>query len=273
MPTLPSLQNRRFVLKMTQLVGLTVYVPKSRRERDGAEISVKRIGKVRNVVCSPSGTRVAGLIVHQRDIAGMVARPDLFVAFDSFGPFEKGLLITRPDDGVDGAARERLGLDWDSCIIWNGMDVKTEDGKQLGQVADIEFSTKTGNVKAFHLGDGNMSESLVGHVAVPGSMLIGYQDGWMIVAPEAAQLELSGGAAAKAGEGYARAKDGVSKVAKKAGSAAGKALDKGSRELGRALGKAKRAAGENPAKKAGEHLKGVSSMFSDFADEFKKANK
>jgi len=262
------------VLKITQLIGLVVYAPKSPRKRgDGAEVAAKRIGKVRNVVCSPSGARVVGLIVHRRDIAGMVARPDLFVAFDSFEPFERGLLITRPDDGVDDAARARLGLDWDACIIWNGMDAKTEDGKQLGYVADIEFSTKTGKIKAFHLGDGNMSESLVGHVAVPGSMLVGYKDGWMIVAPEAAQLELSGGAAAKAGEGYARAKDGVSKAAKKAGSAAGKALDKGSRELGRALGKAKRAAGENPAKKAGEHLKGASSMFSDFANEFKKASK
>lgn len=262
------------MLKITQLIGLAVYAPKSPRKRDGgAGVAAKRIGKVCNVVCSPSGARVVGLIVRRRDIAGTVARPDLFVAFDSFEPFERGLLITRPDDGVDDAARARLGLDWDACIIWNGMDAKTEDDKQLGYVADIEFSTKTGKIKAFHLGDGNMSESLVGHVAVPGSMLVGYKDGWMIVKPEAAHLALSGGAAAKAGEGYARAKDGVSKIAKKAGSAAGKALDKGSHEVGKALGRAKRAAGKNPAKKAGEHLKGASSMFSDFANEFKKASK
>lgn len=262
------------MLKMTQLAGLAVYAPKRRRTHgDDSGAVVKRVGKVRNVVCSPSGTRVVGLIVHRRDIAGMVARPDLFVAFDSFEPFERGLLITRPDDGVDDAACERLGLDWDACIIWNGMDARTEDGRQLGHVADIEFSAKTGMVRAFHLGDGNMSESLVGHVAVPGSLLVGYEDGWMIVKPEAARLELSGGAAAKAGEGYARAKDGVSKAARKAGSAAGKALGKGSREVGKALGKAKRAAGKNPAKKAGEHLKGVTSMFSDFADEFRKASK
>ena len=44
-------------------------------------------------------------------------------------------------------------------------------------------------------------------------------------------------------------------------------------KLGKAIGKAKRAAGDNPAKKAGEHLKGVTTMFGDFAEEFKKASK
>ena len=258
---------------MSQLVGLAVYAPKGRRKRDDEDVPVKKIGKVRNVVCSPSGKSVVGLIVHQRDSAGMIAQPDLFVAYDSFEPYDKGIVISRPDDGVDNAARARLGLDWDSCIIWNGMDARTEDDRQLGHVADIEFSAKTGKVKYFHLGDGNMAESLVGHVAVPGSMLIGYQDGWMIVKPEAASLELSGGAAAKAGEGYARAKDGVSKATKKAGKVVGDAVDKGSRKVGKALGKAKRAVGKDPGKKAKEHMKGVTSMFGDFAEEFKKASK
>ncbi len=257
---------------MSQLVGLVVYAPKGRRKRDDEDVPIKKIGKVRNVVCSPSGKRVVGLIVHQRDIAGMIAQPDLFVAYDAFEPYDKGIVISRPDDGVDNAARARLGLDWDSCIIWNGMDAKTEDDRQLGYVADIEFSAKTGKVRYFHLGDGNMSESLVGHVAVPGSMLIGYQDGWMIVDPEAAHLELSGGAAAKAGEGYARAKEGVSKATKKAGKVVGDAVDKGSRKVGKALGKAKRAVGKDPGKKAKEHMKGVTSMFGEFAAEFKKAS-
>ena len=262
------------MLKMTQLIGLAVYAPKGgRRRSDDAAVPVKKIGKVRNVVCSPSGKRVAGLIVHQRDIAGMIAQPDLFVAYDSFETYEKGLLISRPDDGVDDAARKRLGLDWDSCIIWNSMDAKTEDGKQLGHVADIEFSTKTGKVRAYHLGDGNMAESLVGHVAVPGSMLIGYKDGWMIVSDEAAHLELSGGAAGKAGETYAKAKDSVSRATKKADDAASKAIDKGSREVGKALGKAKKAVGKDPIKKAKKHMKGVGSMFGEFAEEFKKASK
>ena len=266
------------MLKMTQLVGLPVYAPKGRRPRnDDAPVPVKRIGKVRNVVCSPEGSRVVGLIVHQRDIAGMIAQPDLFVAYDSFGTYERGIIITRPDDGVDDAARARLHLNWDTCIIWNGMDAKTEDGRQLGHVADIEFSPKTGKVKAFHLGDGNMAESLVGHVAVPGSMLVGYERGWMIVDNEAAHLELSGGAAAKAGEGYARAKDGVARATRKADEVASEAVDKGSRTVGKALGKAKRKAkdaiGDDPVKKAKNHMKGVSSMFGDFAEEFKKASK
>jgi hypothetical protein len=74
----------------------------------------------------------------------------------------------------------------------------------------------------------------------------------MLVAPEAAHQQLTGGVAAKAGEGYAKAKYEGKKAAAKAGKAAGEAVDKGSKALGKQLGKTK-------------------GMFSSFMDEFKKA--
>ena len=83
-------------------------------------------------------------------------------------------------------------------------------------------------------------------------MLRGYEDGFMVVAPEAAKLALTGGVAGKAGEGYARAKYEGKKAAKKAGETAGKAVDKGSKALGKTLGRTK-------------------GMFSSFVDEFRKA--
>jgi hypothetical protein len=126
---------------------------------------------------------------------------------------------------------------------------KTTKGKVLGYVGDATFDEKTGAVADFLIGDGGVAESLVGQVRVPASMLVGYERGWMLLAPEAADQQLTGGLAAKAGEATARAKIEGAKAAE----AAGDAIDKGSRALGKQLGKTK-------------------GMFGSFVDEFKKAS-
>ena len=129
----------------------------------------------------------------------------------------------------------------------------------------------------------------------------------MIVRDQAAELELSGGLAAKAGEGYAHAKDGAKKATAKFDDAASKAVDKGAHGLGRMIGKAKskvreakasydEAAGADPAqtspgeskvasssasadngakvaKAVGEQLGKTKGMFSGFIREFKEASK
>jgi sporulation protein YlmC with PRC-barrel domain len=138
------------------------------------------------------------------------------------------------------------------------MDAKTSDGKELGWVGDVEFSPKTGRVKAFYVSDGSVAESLVGNVVVPVGMMRGYKDGFMIVDPEVATLALDGGLAARAGEGYARAKQGGREAAARAGKAAGTAVQKGAYGLGRMIGKTK---------------KRTSGMFGSFMDEYKKASK
>ena len=63
------------MLSMKQLVGVRVYKtkPASRREqKKGVDESTKRVGKVHNLVFSPDGKRVVGLMVKRPDIAGMV---------------------------------------------------------------------------------------------------------------------------------------------------------------------------------------------------------
>ena len=84
----------------------------------------------------------------------------------------------------------------------------------------------------------------------------------MLVKPEAADLSLNGGFAAKAGEGYARAKQSGKAVASKAGKVADDAVQKGARGLGRAIGKAKKNAGGSPR-----------GMFGAFMDEYRTASK
>lgn len=261
------------MLKVSRLMRMNVYQLKRGRGGDLAELDVKslsRIGQVRQVVFTPKGDRVVGLLARRPDAVGMIKRPDAFVALDSFAITQHGLVVTRGEDGLDQRAIDRLGLNWDSCILWRGMDAKTTDGKELGWVADVEFNANDGLVQSFYVGDGGVAESLVGDVVIPGSMLRGYQKGYMLVDPEAATLSLNGGLAAKAGEGYARAKQGGKAVASKAGKAADEAVKKGARSVGRAIGKAKKS---DPQKAVKKQLGKTKGMFGSFMDEYRKASK
>lgn len=231
--------------KLSEVRGKPVYVPK----KGGKTKAFERLGKAGMAVFSPEGTRVVGFLVRRPDIAGMVKRPDVFVALDALEQVDGGFRVTMGDPAFDDKACKRLSLDWDRCIMWDGMDTKTTAGKVLGYVGDATFDEVTGDVQDFLVGDGNMAESLVGLLRVPVSMLVGYEKGFMIVSPEAAKQELTGGLAAKAGEASARAKvEGA-----KAAAVAGEAVDKGSKALGRQLGRTK-------------------GMFGSFVEEFKKAS-
>lgn len=231
--------------KVSEVTGKPVYVQKR-----GKTNKFERLGKAHLAVFSPAGTTIVGFLVKRPDIAGMVKRDDTFVALDALAPVDGGYRVLPGDATTDEKAQARLNLDWDRCVMWAGMDAKTTKGKVLGYVGDATFDENTGAVEAFLIGDGGVAESLVGQVYVPVSMLVGYERGWMILAPEAANQELTGGLAAKAGEATARAKAEGAKAAEKAG----EALDKGSRAFGKQLGRTK-------------------GMFGSFVDEFKKASK
>lgn len=232
------------MLKVSQLVGLKVFAPKKpKTQKDGTITErLQRLGKVHNAVFSPDGRSVVGLLVKRPDVVGIIKRDDAFVALDSFELAPDGTVtVTRPEDGLDDAAIRRLGLDWEACIIWSGMDAKTTDGKPLGYVSDAEFSEKTGEVSRFSSTDGGVAHALLGSFVITPDMLRGYRDGCMIVDAGGRAVELDGGLAGAAGERYARAKVKGAEVGKKVGAAAGEAVDKGSFALGRMIGKAQRA--------------------------------
>jgi uncharacterized protein YrrD len=230
---------------MSELTGLRVVQPlpaEKRVKRNGKVRPDKKLGKVHQLVFAPNGRRVVGLLVKRPDVAGMVKRDDLFVALDSIaGIREKSLLVPSNDPGAfDDVARKRLGLDWDRCILWAGMDARTESGKDLGFVSDVRFDLDTGNVNFLCVGEGSVSKSLVGLLEIPSGMLVGYDphgDGFMVVEDAAAKLALSGGLAAKAGEQAARMKVGTQEFDQKAADA----YDKGTHKLGHAVGKLQRA--------------------------------
>ena len=233
--------------RISALTGKPVLLlKKTKKDKDGAVTDkYQKFGRLRAAVFSPDGKRVVGFVIKRPDVVGMIKRGDAFVSLDALERFdEKNMLVSRPKDGLDDAALRRLSLDWDNCIMWAGMDAKTTDGKPLGYVSDAEYDEKTGRVTRFFTDDGGMAKALIGSFVIESEMVRGYSNGFMVVDTQGARVSLDGGLAGAAGEGYARAKAGASKVGKKVGAAAGEAVDKGSFALGRALGKAKRAMSE-----------------------------
>jgi uncharacterized protein YrrD len=229
------------MIKANDIVGKKVYYTKVGRK--GVE-KVKKLGRVHMVVFSPSGDELVGYLVKRPDVAGVVKREDAFLARDAFVTKEDGLHVTNQEDGLDAAARKRLGFDWDSCVMWLGMDVVTKGGKDLGYVRDIAIDPDGWRVRDFYVGHGSVEESLIGCVEVSVDMLAGHHKGKMVVDDAAAALQPVGGAAARAGEATARAKVESKKAVAKADEASAKAVDKGSRALGKALGDTKRAFAE-----------------------------
>lgn len=297
-------------LTMAELSRKKTYVPAKPKKGQGqSEDNVKRLGRVHQLVFAPNSRSVVGFMIKRPDIAGMVKQADRFVALDALKVSDKGVVCSDAKDAFDAAAAKRLGIDLDKCIIWEGCDVKTQSGKFIGYVVDACFDDITGVVDYFAAQEGSTASALVGNFEIPAAWLIRYDKGCMVVRDEAANLELSGGLAGKAGEGYAAAKDKAKEATAKADEAAAKAVDKGSHALGGLIGRAqagiknmteeyKEAAGgsgvgavstngsarvdkaaapsdnvEQAAKAVGSQLKKSQSMFSDFMREFKDASK
>lgn len=236
---------------------------KRRQDKDGVPRELPRLGKIHHAVFSPDGAHVVGFMVRQPDIAGMVKRPDVFVALDALHYRDGALVVSLDKDACDDRAVKRLGLDFDRCIMWVGMDVRCASGKKLGYCSDASFDFKTGAVDSYEVTDGAAAEALLGTVLVPASYVQGYHDGFMVLDDGAAQLAPQGGVAAKAAEASvvvgAKAKEAgekigaqASKAAKKLDDSASVAVNKGSRALGRQLGKTK-------------------GMFAAFKSEYRKA--
>ena len=275
-------------LMMGALARQRIFVPGKvtrRAAKAGAEPTPKKLGRVHSLVFSPDSRRVVGMMVKRPDIAGMVKQKDRFVPLDAIAVHEGGVLCRGEKGDFDEPACQRLALDLDRCIVWEGADVLTEAGKQLGHVMDARFDATSGEVDCFCAQEGSTATALVGSFEIPAAWVRGYSAGRMIVANEAAGLELSGGLAGKAGEGYAAAKESAKKTAAKVDAKAAAAVDKGSRALGGAIGRAK-VAGKRMAKESGapgsgkeaaaavsKQLGKTKGMFSGFMREFKDASK
>lgn len=219
----------------------------------------KEIGKVHHAIFDETGSQLIGFLIKRKDILYMIKQKDLFVA-RSLSHLESGdLVVSASKEAVGACALAHLGVSWDACIIWQGMDVVDEAGQKLGAVSDVAFDDQTGKVTAFIIDDGKIASKLVGHISIPFSATKGLERQSLVVDVDKIKLELSGGLAATAGTQYAKAK------AK--GAEMRKTIDQHIDEACASN------ACSNAGKKIGRQLSRSRGMFSDFMDEFNKAQK
>lgn len=196
-----------------------------------------RAGKVKHAVFHPTEPRLVGFIVHKGDTLGMIKHKDRFLAYDSFTIHDGRIHASKEAEAWDGKACERLGIDYDKCIIWKAMPVVTENGTSIGKVDDVEYDEHTGRIIRFVTTEGALSDFLVGEYSIDGNEYVRFAGGKIVIRQSEANTSPEGGAAAKVGEAVGKAKIKGSEVAK----TADESVQKGAYKLGTAIGKAKKA--------------------------------
>lgn len=246
----------------------------------GGKKGTRRIGKIRRFVFHPSEKRCVGFIVKRPDFLLMFRRKDQFLAFDRAELVDGRILMPyKEKDALDASACKRLGIDWDSCVMWEAMPIIAENGEECGIVGDIAIYQHTGKVKSITVDKGATAKVLLGQVEIPVSMVMGFKTGigkelvgsggddedapamrgGILVSDEVLQIAVEGGLAEKAGKDAAIAQDKARQVKEKAKPK----VDKAARETEKAINKGAYATGRQIHKAKG--------MFSAFKDEYDKA--
>lgn len=205
------------MLSLLQLDRTNVYGEPKKRSGERS-----KVGRVTGVLFHPDEPRVVGYLVERSDLALMIERKDRMLAFDR-ATFSEGRLEVDGTTAWDRGAAKRLGVDWDKSVVWLGMPVHTRSGRQLGLVRDGVFDPATGALNAIGLTGGLTQDVAVGVRDLPARMVIGFDGEGVIVADEAAGIDVDGGAAAAAGKATAVAADAAGRAAAVAGDAAGRA--------------------------------------------------
>ena len=216
------------IVTLSQLQGLRVVQSRPQKKKGAARAHTddaqapthKRIGKLSQLVFSPSGKTVVGVLIRRPDVGGMLKRNDLFCTLDGIKELNNAyILVSERKEYFNQAACKRLNIDWDACIMWTGMDVRTRTGKKLGYVSDVRFDLESGRVAFLGVGESNFSSSLLGLINIPSGMLLGYDpadEGYLVVDDEVASLDHCGGVAGRAGEFTAHAKEKGAEIGSKA---------------------------------------------------------
>lgn len=251
---------------ISELRGASVY---------DAQKPTKRIGKIHSFIFHPHKRTVVGFTVKRPDIALMMHRPELFVAFDGFDVVEGNVRISEEKTSTGRAACKRLGVSWDECIMWQGLPLVTEEGQRCGYVGDVVFRTEDGSVVSLRIDRGASAELLLGAAEVPARYIKGFtfgvgdalqaddddeeQCGAIVVSSEVLAIETQGGLASKAGAATAVAGNKASKVLGKAKPVASDVAQK----TGEAVNKGAYAVGLQVSKTKG--------MFASFKEEYRRA--
>jgi uncharacterized protein YrrD len=220
----------------------------------------KRIGKVHSFVFHPRRRVLVGFTVKRPDLALMFHRPDLFVAYDSFSVADGHILVEDDPKATGKAACKRLGVEWDECILWEGMPLMTEDGRRCGHIGNVSFDSVTGEVVSLKIDQGGTRDLLLGMAEIPARYVLGFRmgvgdkletaegddflTGAIIVDEEALSVDTQGGLAAKAGAASAVAAHKVSTAVEHAKPVVQEKTEQAQKAAGDAWGKVSEAASQ-----------------------------
>jgi uncharacterized protein YrrD len=246
----------------------------------GGRSGRRRIGKVLRAVFHPQTFNLVGYLVKQPDLLLMFKRGDRFLAYDSFRVVDGRIVGTTNKDSWDELACKRLGIDFDTCLLLEGMPLITAGGTELGSADSVEYDERTGKTKELVVTGGVAAKALLGEMRIPKKLLVKYHEGSVVVSNEVLGITAEGGLAAKAGEGVAIASSKLSevgeqagKVFSKTGKAASKALSETGKTASKALSKTGKVAGRAVNKGAyslGRQLSRSKGMFAAFKEEYDK---
>ena len=144
----------------------------------GGKDHAKHLGKVKAFIFHPNEKRCVGFVVKRPDVALMFHRDDLFVAFDSFAVEDDGDIYVSQKSGATGdAACKRLGVDWNSCLVWRGLPVVTEAGETIGIVGDVQYEGATGIVRSLKVDANPSANALLGKRTIDAELIKGFRTG------------------------------------------------------------------------------------------------
>lgn len=258
----------------------------------GGKDHAKHLGKVKAFIFHPKEKRCVGFVVKRPDVALMFHRDDLFVAFDSFKLEDDGdIYVSQKADATGDKACERLGIDWNTCLVWRGLPVVTEAGETIGIVGDVVYDGKTGVVESLKVDANASANALLGRRNIDTELIKGFRTGigapllptdmaeynddaaavcgGILVANEVKDIVTEGladMAGRKAGELSVKARVKAAQAKPKAEALANTAKDaasRGAQTAGKAINKG--------AKFAGERLAQTRSAIAAFKEEYDKA--
>lgn len=180
-----------------EVEGLPVMTPGRKK--------TKRVGWVKHVLVASDGLHVVGFQVDQPDFMMMIDRKPRFLALDHCTITSKKVVVPDPRDSWDARAAKRLGIDWDTTVIWRDMPVRTESGETLGKLNDAAFDASGGAIGAIRLSAGTVADSAIGVRDLESGLVRGFDGEAIVVSDDAVEVDLSGGVADTAGKTAAAA--------------------------------------------------------------------
>lgn len=176
----------------------------------------EKLGKVQDALVNVDERRVLGFIVKE----GGIFSSGRIVHMQDVRAIGPDAIMVDSSDVVDGLTEEReLARAASASEHIKGVRLVTEDGRDLGTIADLEFEPVTGHVTGYVVTGGAISDMYSGASVLPVEHVLSIGKSVAIVSPEAVEL-------------LERQEGGIKSMVKDAATAAGPALSSMKEKIG-----------------------------------------